>query len=97
MTHLLIRYRVHPGELERHLELLHAVHAELAETNPRGMRWESFRLEDGVSFVDLVTVDAPGRFSRLRSWSPFRATLDERCEEPPTMTDLHPIAAFAPS
>ena len=94
MTHVLIRYRVRPDALERHLALLRAVFDELTATRPTGVAWTSFRLDDGVSFVDLVTTDALGRFSRLETWAAYRGTLAERCDEPPDLTELHPVAAY---
>ena len=95
-TEVLIRYRVRPDALERHLELLRAVHAELTATRPAGVAWTSYRLEDRVSFVDLVVTDGPGRFSALGSWSAYRATLDERCDELPVVSELRPVAAYVP-
>jgi hypothetical protein len=97
MTTLTIRYRLRPEFLERHLELLRAVHAELAAAGPRGLRWESFRLDDEVTFLDLVRVDRPGQLSRLTTWPAFRGGLDARCVEPPVITELEPLAAYTPA
>ena len=94
MPNVLIRYRVRPEAVERHLELLAAVFDELAVRRPAEVRWTSFRLDDGRSFVDLVATDAPGRFSRLESWAAYRGTLDERCDEPPVVTELHEVGRY---
>lgn len=93
-AHVLIRYRVEADRLPEHLALLDAVFAELAAVRPEGVRWSSFRLPDGRSFVDLVAVDAPGRLSRLASWGPYRGTLEERCDDPPELVDLQPAGAY---
>ena len=90
----MVRYRVRPDALEEHLELLHAVFAELDEVRPEGMRWESFRMEDGVSFVELAEVDVGGRFSQLETWSAYRGTHDDRCDEPLQMVELERVAAY---
>ena len=50
----MIRYRVRPDEVGRHLELLGAVYRELESVRPDGFHWATFRLKDGVSFVDVV-------------------------------------------
>ena len=95
MTRLMIRYRVKRNQVERNLELLRAVYEEMEATQPDGLSYASFQLEDGVSFVDLVaTEDGPGSLSRLEAFRRFRSTLDERCDEPPTMTELREVGSF---
>ena len=61
------------------------------------MEWTSFQLDDDVSFVDVVTTDAPGRFSRLTTWPAYRGTLDDRCDEPPALVELREVASYRPS
>ena len=94
MPRVQIRYRIKPEFLEQELELLRAVFAELEAKRPEGLRYESFRLEDGVSFVELVETDGPGRFSQLQSFRRYRSTLDERCDEPPVVTELDEVGAY---
>ena len=91
---VLVRYRVKPEHLEHQLELLGTVFAELASVRPEGVRYESFRLPDGVSFVDLVETDGPGRFSALESFRRYRSTLDERCDEPPVVSELDEVGSY---
>ena len=91
---VMIRYKVKRDELERELELLGAIYEELEATQPDGLRYATFQLEDGVSFVEFVETDDPGRFSQLATFRAYRATLDERCDEPPTVTELHEVASF---
>lgn len=82
MDRMMIRYKVKPDQVERHLDLLDAVYRELESTRPDGFRWATFGLEDGVSFVDVVAGDdLPGPLPRLGAFRRYRADLDERCEE----------------
>ncbi len=94
MTRVMIRYKVKREYLARELELLRAVYEELQSTQPAGLGYASFQLDDEVSFVEFAVTDAPGRFSQLESFRHYRATLDERCEEPPVVTELHEVGAF---
>ena len=94
-TRVLIRYRVKPERVGEHLALLRAVFDELAASRPDGLRWDSYRLADGVSFADVAAVDAPGTLSRLTTWAAYRSTLDERCDEPPVLTNLDRIGFYA--
>ena len=79
MTVVLITYRVRAERLDEHLALLGAVHAELQARDLAAVGWETYRRDDGRSFVEFVRTDRPGRFSSLPSWSAFRPTLEDRC------------------
>ena len=92
MSTVLITYRLREGAVEEHLRLLAEVHDELRDSGIERVRWTSFRRDDGHTFLELVETDQPGRFSSLRTWPAFRATLDERCEAPPELADLDVIA-----
>ncbi|QIN84402.1 hypothetical protein GBA63_18470 [Rubrobacter tropicus] len=95
MTAVMIRYKVKPEEVERNLELIRAVYEEMEAARPEGLRYATFRLEDGVSFVDLVAMEhGPQALSGLQAFGRFRSTLDERCDEPPTITDLTEVGSF---
>ncbi|WBB89676.1 hypothetical protein [Verrucosispora sp. WMMC514] len=82
METLLITYRVRPDRLDEHLALLDAVHRDLARLRPPGFRYLTLRLDDGLSFVDVVIgPDLPGPLPSLESFGRFRARLEERCEQ----------------
>ncbi len=94
---VMIRYKLKPGEVERNLELLRAVYADLATANPEGLRYGTFQLDDGVSFVAFTEFDdEPGAapHHRLASFQRYRACLDERCEEPPVAHVLRDVGSF---
>jgi hypothetical protein len=86
--HALIRYRVRPQAVEEHLHLLAAIFDELEQRRPPGFRYESFGLEDGVTFVDVVAGHQPGLLSELTTWAPYRSTLAARCDQPPVLETL---------
>ncbi len=82
MDRLMIRYRVKPDQLGRHLGLLRAVYAELAAIRPDGLRFATLRLPDQLSFVDIaVGPDLPGPLPQLQAFRDFRADLEQRCDE----------------
>lgn len=95
MPTVIIRYKVKPEEVERNLELIRAVYEEMETARPEGLSYATFRLEDGVSFVDFVVMEGgPEPLSRVEAFGRFRSTLDERCDEPPTIIDLHEVGSF---
>jgi hypothetical protein len=97
METVLIRYRVKRDHLEQNLQLLHAVYEELDKAQPSGLRWVTYQLEDEVSFIDIVGGDGdPSDLAHLPAFQHFRSTLDGRCDEPPTMTEVREIGSFHP-
>jgi hypothetical protein len=91
---VMIRYKIKRDHLARELELLRAIYQELAATQPDRLRYSTFQLEDELSFVEFAETDGPGRFSALEAFRTYRATLDERCDEPPVVTELHEVGTF---
>ena len=95
MTRVMIRYKLKREEAGRELELLRAVFEEIESVRPGDLRYASFRLEDGVSFVSFVeTGGGPGPLPRLEVFRRYRAALDARCEELPVMTELHGVGSY---
>ena len=60
MKQVIVRYRVEPERAAENEELVRAVYAELQETKPAGLRYATFRLDDGVSFLHLSAHDNDG-------------------------------------
>jgi len=75
----LIRYRVKAGRADENADLVRAVYAELAEREPDGFRYATFR--DGDTFTHVAIGDGP--LQTLTAFQRFREGLNERCEEPP--------------
>jgi quinol monooxygenase YgiN len=92
---VMTRCEVRPGEVERNLELLQEVHEEMRSVQPKGLRYATFQLEDRVTFVSFVEMDeGPAVLRQLTAFQRYRATLDERCDEPPVLTTLHEVGSY---
>ena len=97
MTHVMVRYRVKPAQVEENVELVRAVYDELRRTEPRGLRYATFRLDDGVSFVHLAvteTENAGSPLSKLKAFQEFQRNIEDRTEQAPVVTRLELIGAF---
>ena len=97
MRQVMVRYRVKPDQVERNAELVRAVYEELHGTQPDGFRYATFRLDDGVSFMHVATVDTEdGRtpLSKLDAFQRFQENIRERCDEPPAVTQLEAIGSY---
>ena len=57
MEKLIVRYKVKPNRADENQKYIQKVFEELHRTSPSGLRYVSFRLSDGVSFVHIVSVE----------------------------------------
>jgi hypothetical protein len=97
MRQVMVRYTVKPDRVEENEALVRAVYDELHRTAPAGLRYATFRLADGVSFVHLSATDTDdGRNPLLdvEAFARFQEAIGERCEEPPVVTEAHEIGSY---
>lgn len=93
--HVMIRWKVKPDQVEHELELLRAVYEDMHAVRPEGLRYATFQLDDGVTFMDVAEMaDGPGVLQGVEAFQRYGATLDERCDEPPVVSVLHEVGAF---
>lgn len=94
MEHLLMRYRVKADELERHLQLLRAVFADLQATDPGDLAFISYQSDDPHEFVELASgPELPGPLPQMDSFRPYRANLEDRCASR-SAEALRPIGSY---
>ena len=84
MNQVIVRYKVKPDRAAENQELVRAVYEELSEKRPEGLRYATFKLDDGVSFVHLAEHDEDGsnQLTLLASFKRFQEGIAERCDEP---------------
>jgi hypothetical protein len=91
----MVRYKVKPDRVEENEALVRAVYEELHRDEPAGLRYATFRLDDGVSFVHVAaTDDGQSPLTEVEAFERFQADIRDRCDEPPVVTELHEIGAF---
>jgi hypothetical protein len=95
MKQVMVRYKVKPDRVEENEELVRAVYGELERTAPPGLRYATFRLQDGVSFVHLaITEDGSNPLTEVRAFGEFQKDVRERCDEAPVVAELREIGSF---
>jgi hypothetical protein len=97
MSHVMVRYEVKPDRATENEELVRAVYAELADTQPAGLSYATVVLDDGVSFIHLASVDTEdGRnpLSDIAAFDRFQEELGDRVVAPPTFTTLRPVGSY---
>jgi hypothetical protein len=94
---VMVRYKVKADASGENERLIKAVFAELARSKPAGLRYQSFKLADGVSFVHVASVDTADGTNPLLAVDAFKTftkDIKDRCVEPPVTTELTVVGSF---
>jgi hypothetical protein len=93
----MVRYRVKPERVAENEELVLAVYEELRHTEPDGLRYATFKLDDGVSFVHLAVTeseDGGSPLSKVKAFQEFQKNIEDRTDDGPVVTGLDQIGSF---
>lgn len=97
MRRVMVRYTVKPGRAEENERLVRDVYDELHRTGPEGIRYATFRLSDGVTFVHVASVetdDGANPLSGVAAFARFQERVSERCDVPPVVTELTEVGSY---
>ncbi len=95
MPTVMIRYQLHPDQVETQLRLLDDVYREMHALRPAGLSYTTIQLDDHVTFLAIVNGDAvPAVLTDLPAFQHYRSTLHQRCSQPPAMTSGRTIHAY---
>jgi hypothetical protein len=97
MNRVIVRYKVKPDQVARNEQLVRDVYEELRRDQPDGLRYATFKLEDGVSFVHIAsneTEDGRSPLPSVAAFQRFQEGLRERCDEPPVALQADEIGSF---
>ena len=91
MSVTIVQYRAHPERADENQRLVEEVFRELHATGPTGLRYASFRLADGVSFVHVAEIeraDGVNPLTETAAFGEFLRELGDRAADGP-----HPSGA----
>jgi hypothetical protein len=96
MRTVMVRYQVRPDAAAENERLIREVFAQLARDKPAGLRYESFKLADGVSFVHMSISESKeaNPLPQLAAFKAFAGTIKDRCVEPPVTMELSQIGGY---
>jgi hypothetical protein len=97
MKRVMVRYKVKADKAEENKQLIRAVFEELKAKQPAGIRYTSFILPDGLSFVHIASVetaDGSNPLGMTDAFKIFQKEIKERCEEPPISVELTEIDSY---
>ena len=93
----MVQYKLKADRVAENERAVRAVYEELRQSRPEGLRYATFKLADGVSFVHVVSHESAGganALTALPAFKAFIANIRERCETPPATTELQEIGSY---
>jgi hypothetical protein len=97
MKRVMVRYKVKPGRAAENEQYVKGVFEQLNRDRPPGLRYASFKLADGVSFVHIAyheTADGSNPLGELPAFKAFTAEIKDRCEDPPVVAELTEVGSY---
>jgi hypothetical protein len=98
MKRMMVRYKVKADRVAENERYVASVFEQLNREKPTGLRYATFKLDDGVSFVHIVSheaADDSNVLTALSAFNAFTSTIRDRCEEPPVASDMQEIGSYA--
>jgi hypothetical protein len=97
MKTTIVRYKIKADKADENREYIRKVFAELEQNKPQGLRYVSFNLEDGLSFVHIAVVeteDGSNPLPETASFKQFVEKLRDRCDEPPVAASADIVGSY---
>ncbi len=97
METTIVRYKVKADCADENTEYIQKVFAQLSEDKPEGLRYVSFNLDDGLSFVHIAVVetsDGKNPLPETPAFQDFVSGIKDRCDEPPVATKADIVGSY---
>lgn len=97
MRRVMVKYKVKADRAAENERYIKAVFAQLERDQPPGLRYASFKLDDGLGFVHVASIEAAdgqNPLLALQAFKDFAAQIQDRCDEPPVTTTLSEIGSY---
>jgi len=92
----MVRYQVRPDAVAENEALIRKVFDQLAREQPQGLRYQSIKLADGVSFVHVATLEGAGvnPLTQMAAFKEFISGIKERCVEQPATVEAQVVGSY---
>lgn len=91
----IIRYTTKPDTADENQRLVEQVFAELAEKQPDDLRYATFRLSDGLTFVHIVqAAEGSDSLTSLAAFKEFNNGFRERAEDWPDREKVTIVGSY---
>jgi len=94
MRHVIVRYKTKPEAADENQALVEAVFEELSAKQPEGLKYASFRAEDGT-FIHVAGVEGENNpLVEMDAFKAFQKDLKDRCVEPPAPLPVTKVGTY---
>jgi hypothetical protein len=91
----IVQYQTRADAGDENQQLVERVFIQLAADDPGGLRYATFRLADGITFVHVAVVEgATNPLPGLVAFQEFQRDMGDRCVEPPRPQAATVIGAY---
>jgi len=98
MRTVMVRYKTRPDAAAENERLIGQVFEQLGRDQPDGLRYQVFKLSDGVSFAHISSFEATAGdgnpLVKLEAFKNFTAGIKQRCEEAPVTVEMQAVGEF---
>ena len=97
METTVVRYKDKADRADENRQYIKKVFAQLDENKPDGLRYVSFNLDDGLSFVHIAvveTADGKNPLPETSAFQDFVSDIKDRCDEPPVATKADIVGSY---
>ena len=95
MSKTVVTYKTTPEKADENAELVERVFEELNEKDPGGIRYATFRLADGVSFVHIAETEGDANpLFETSAFPEFQREIKDRCVEGPNPQDATLVGSY---
>ncbi|MDX1577120.1 MAG: hypothetical protein R3266_01495 [Gemmatimonadota bacterium] len=96
MKTTIVRYKVTAERADENRAYIARVFEELDRERPEGLRYVSFNLDDGLTFVHIAVFEGEGGnpLTETAAFREFVADIGDRCEEPPVARSADIVGAY---
>jgi hypothetical protein len=94
MPQVMVRYKVKRERVAENEQLVRAVYEELATSSPDGLRYATFKLPDGLTFVHIAQHAADNPLRTVAAFQRFQEEILDRCDEAPVVSELEEIGSY---
>jgi len=94
---VMVRYKTKPDRAAENEDFIKKVFAALDANRPPGIRYSSYKLADGVSFVHVASYEMEDGHNPLTSipeFKAFSAGVKDRCEEQPVTVEMTVVGSY---
>lgn len=97
MNDRIVHYTLKPGNVEENEALVSEVYRELHASSPEGLRYATFVLDDGITFVHVAVVESVDGGRALQANAAFREFqkgIGSRCDAQPVVSAARVIGSY---